>query len=218
MRAIIFGGTGMVGQGVLREGLLDERVEEILVVGRAKVGDESPKLRQLVRSDLSDLREVEDQLIGYDACFFCLGVSAVGMNRDDYRRTTYDLTLGIARLLAKVNPGSRYIYVSGAGTNADGRQMWAQVKGETENELLNLPLDAYMFRPGIILPLHGIKSKTRLYRGIYTVATPLYSVLKRLGTSIITTEEIGRAMIKVAANGVPNRILTNPEISLLAAG
>jgi uncharacterized protein YbjT (DUF2867 family) len=161
---------------------------------------------------------VEDQLIGYDACFFCLGVSAVGMNRDDYRRTTYDLTLGIARLLAKVNPGSRYIYVSGAGTNADGRQMWAQVKGETENELLNLPLDAYMFRPGIILPLHGIKSKTRLYRGIYTVATPLYSVLKRLGTSIITTEEIGRAMIKVAANGVPNRILTNPEISLLAAG
>jgi uncharacterized protein YbjT (DUF2867 family) len=218
MRAIIFGGTGMVGQGVLRECLLDERVEEILVVGRAKVGDESPKLRQLVRSDLSDLREVEDQLIGYDACFFCLGVSAVGMNRDDYRRTTYDLTLGIARLLAKVNPGSRYIYVSGAGTNADGRQMWAQVKGETENELLNLPLDAYMFRPGIILPLHGIKSKTRLYRGIYTVATPLYSVLKRLGTSIITTEEIGRAMIKVAANGVPNRILTNPEISLLAAG
>jgi uncharacterized protein YbjT (DUF2867 family) len=208
----------MVGQGVLRECLLDERVEEILVVGRAKVGDESPKLRQLVRSDLSDLREVEDQLIGYDACFFCLGVSAVGMNRDDYRRTTYDLTLGIARLLAKVNPGSRYIYVSGAGTNADGRQMWAQVKGETENELLNLPLDAYMFRPGIILPLHGIKSKTRLYRGIYTVATPLYSVLKRLGTSIITTEEIGRAMIKVAANGVPNRILTNPEISLLAAG
>jgi uncharacterized protein YbjT (DUF2867 family) len=208
----------MVGQGVLRECLLDERVEEVLAVGRTKVGDESPKLRQLVRSDLADLSDVTDQLVGYDACFFCLGVSAVGMNEGDYRRTTYDLTLGIARLLAKVNPGTRFVYVSGAGTNAEGRQMWARVKGETENELLTLPFEAYMFRPGIIQPLHGITSKTRLYRSIYTVATPLFSVLKRVSTSIITTEQIGRAMIAVAANGAPDHILANREIGLLAAG
>jgi uncharacterized protein YbjT (DUF2867 family) len=208
----------MVGQGVLHECLLDERVEEVLAVGRAKVGDESPKLRQLVRSDLADLRDVTDQLIGYDACFFCLGVSSVGMSEDDYRRTTYDLTLGIARLLAKVNPGIRFVYVSGAGTNADGRQMWARVKGETENELLTLPLEAYMFRPGIIQPLHGTKSKTRLYRSIYTVATPLFFVLKRVSTSIVTTEQIGRAMIAVAANGAPSHIVANREIGRLAAG
>jgi uncharacterized protein YbjT (DUF2867 family) len=220
----------MVGQGVLRECLRDERVEEVLVIGRAEVGGQSPKLRQLVRSDLADLGDVADQLAGYDACFFCLGVSAVGMSREDYRRITYDLTLSIARLLAAVDPGMRFIYVSGAGTNADGRQMWAQVKGETENALLALPFEAYLFRPGIIQPLHGITSKTRLYRSIYTVATPLFSILKRVGTSIITTEQIGRAMIAVAADGPVDdpednpadnpvdRILSNREIGQLAAG
>jgi uncharacterized protein YbjT (DUF2867 family) len=217
MRVLLFGGTGMVGQSVLRECLLDERVEEILAVGRTRLGDESPKLRQLVPADLGDLSDVADQLTGYDACFFCLGVSAVGMSEDDYRRTTYDLTLGIARLLAEVSPGSRFVYVSGAGTNADGRQMWARVKGETENELLTLPLEAYMFRPGIIQPLHGIKSKTRLYRTIYTVATPLFSILKRVSGSIITTEQIGRAMVAVAADGTPDRILDNRQIASLAA-
>jgi uncharacterized protein YbjT (DUF2867 family) len=140
------------------------------------------------------------------------------MSEESYRRTTYDLTLGIARLLAEVNPGIRFIYVSGAGTNADGRQMWARVKGETENELLTLPFEAYMFRPGIIQPLHGIKSKTRLYRTIYSLARPLFSVLKRVSGSIVTTEQIGRAMIEVAANGATNNILTNREIGLLAAG
>ncbi len=137
----------MVGQGVLRECLLDDRVEEVRVVGRSEVGDKSPKLRQLVLPDLGDLRDVTDQLTGYDACFFCLGVSSVGMSESDYRRTTHDLTLGIARLLAEVNPGARFVYVSGAGTNANGRQMWARVKGETEDDLLALPWDAYMFRP-----------------------------------------------------------------------
>ena len=218
MRVLLFGGTGMVGQGVLRECLLDERVEEVLAVGRAELDHEAPKLRQLVRPDLADLSDVADQLTGFDACFFCLGVSAVGMGEGDYRRITYDLTLGIARLLAELNPGGRFVYVSGAGTNAGGRQMWARVKGETENELLTLPLEAYMFRPGIIQPLHGIKSKTRLYRNIYTVATPLFSVLKRVSTSIITTEQIGRAMITIGADGAPNRILANREIGLLAAG
>jgi len=116
-----------------------------------------------------------------------------------------------------VNPEIRFVYVSGAGTNADGRQMWARVKGETENELLTLPFEAYMFRPGIIQPLHGIKSKTRLYRSIYTVATPLFSVLKRVGTSIITTEQIGRAMIEVAASGAPDHVLANREIGLLSS-
>src|SRR5690348_17404102 len=217
MKVLLFGGSGMVGQGVLRECLLDDRVEEVLAVGRVELDEGSPKLRQLVRSDLADLSGVRDQLAEYDACFFCLGVSAVGMKEDEYRRITYDLTLGIARLLAEVNPGSRFVYVSGAGTNAEGRQMWARVKGETENELLTLPLDAYLFRPGIIQPLHGIKSKTRLYRSIYTVATPLFSVLKRVSQSIVTTEQIGRAMVAVGVNGAPDRVLTNREIGLLAA-
>src|SRR5690242_20517319 len=216
MRVLLFGGTGMVGQGVLRECLLDERVEEVFAIGRAELGDASPKLRQLVRSDLADLSDAADRLVGYDACFFCLGVSAVGMGEEVYRRITYDLTLGIARLLTAVNPGSRFIYVSGAGTKVDSRQMWARVKGETENELLSLPLDAYMFRPGIIQPLHGIKSKTRLYRSIYTVATPLFSVLKQVSTSIVTTEQVGRAMVAVGANGAKERVLTNREIGLLA--
>ncbi|HXI56585.1 MAG TPA: epimerase, partial [Polyangia bacterium] len=175
MRIILFGATGMVGQGALRECLLDPDVSEVLSIGRTPVrrtavGPTDAKLREQVLADPGDLSSIEGQLVGYDACFFCLGVSSVGMTEAAYRRITYDLTLAAARTLSRLNPGMTFIYVSGAGTDSSerGRSMWARVKGQTENALLALPFKAaYMFRPGIIQPLHGIVSKTPLYRTFY---------------------------------------------------
>src|SRR5215470_865917 len=159
----------MVGQGVLRECLVDPRVAKVLVVGRSAVAVKHDKLAELVRADLTDFGAVADQLAGYDACLFCLGVSAAGMSEAEYTRITYDITLAAAQTLARLSPGSTFIYVSGQGTDSTerGRAMWARVKGRTENALLALPLKAVMFRPGLIRPLHGIKSKTRLYRMAY---------------------------------------------------
>jgi uncharacterized protein YbjT (DUF2867 family) len=161
MRVILFGTTGMVGQGVLRECLLDPRVEKVLSIGRSKSGERHPKLEE---ADISDFDSLD--LSAYDACFFCLGVSSAGMSEEDYRRVTYDLTLDVAKKIA--TPRMTFIYVSGAGTDSTerGRTMWARVKGATENALLKLPFKAaYMFRPGVIQPLHGISSRTTSYRG-----------------------------------------------------
>jgi uncharacterized protein YbjT (DUF2867 family) len=206
----------MVGQGVLRECLLDRSVEDVLTIGRNVTGESHPKLRELKLKDLFDFPSLGDDIAGYDACFFCLGVSSAGMREEDYRHVTYDLTLLIARTLAEQNPGMTFIYVSGAGTDSteQGRSMWARVKGQTENALLDLPLQAYMFRPGYIQPMHGIKSKTTLYRAIYAVVAPLYPVLKRLVPNVVTTnEQIGRAMIGVAASGAPKRVLVSRDIN-----
>ncbi len=209
----------MVGQGVLRECLLDPGVENVLVIGRTKIGNEHAKLRELVRADVADLAPVADELRGYDGCFFCLGVSSVGMNETDYRRVTHDLTLKVAETLAKLNPAMTFIYVSGAGTDSTerGRTMWARVKGATENALLRLPFKAaYMFRPGIIQPLHGITSKTRIYRLIYNVAGPLFLLLRRVAPAwVTTTEQIGRAMIQVVRNGAPQAVLESRDINAL---
>ncbi|MGA7649334.1 MAG: NAD(P)H-binding protein, partial [Thermoplasmata archaeon] len=164
MKVILFGATGMVGQGVLRECLLDPQVESVLSVGRSATGQQHPKLHEVVRGSLADLASIEDQLRGYDACFFCLGMSSAGMSEDDYRRVTHDLTVAAGQTLARLDPWMTFIYVSGAGTDSTehGRSMWARVKGRTENELLRMPFRAaYMFRPGVIRPLHGIRSKTR---------------------------------------------------------
>jgi uncharacterized protein YbjT (DUF2867 family) len=162
---------------------------------------------------------VASQLAGYDACFFCLGVSAAGMSEAAYARVTYDLTLAVAETLARLNPGMTFVYVSGMGTDASehGRVMWARVKGRTENALLRLPFrGAYMFRPGFIQPLHGIRSKTRLYRAVYAVTTPLFPLLKMLGPgAITTTEQVGRAMIAVARDGYPKRVLEQRDINAL---
>ncbi|MFF0861066.1 NAD-dependent epimerase/dehydratase family protein [Nonomuraea sp. NPDC003560] len=216
MRVIIFGATGMVGRGVLRECLLDERVTAVLTVGRSPTGTVHPKLRELLHSDLSDLSAVEDELSGYDACFFCLGVSAAGMSEQEYRRVTYDYTLAAGTTLARLSPSSTFVYVSGAGTDAHGRAMWARVKGATENALLALPFHAYMFRPGYIQPMHGVTSRTRWYRLAYVVAAPLYPLLRRLfPASVTTTERIGQAMITVAERGAPERILGPAAINAL---
>ncbi|MFF4193312.1 NAD(P)H-binding protein [Nonomuraea sp. NPDC001831] len=216
MRVIIFGATGMVGRGVLRECLLDERVTAVLTVGRSPTGTVHPKLRELTHADLSDLSDIEDELSGYDACFFCLGVSSAGMSEQDYRRVTYDYTLAAGTTLARLSPSSTFVYVSGAGTDAHGRAMWARVKGATENALLALPFHAYMFRPGYIQPMHGVTSRTRWYRLAYVVAAPLYPLLRRLfPASVTTTERIGQAMITVAERGAPERILGPAAINAL---
>jgi uncharacterized protein YbjT (DUF2867 family) len=218
MNVIIFGATGMVGQGVLRECLLDPGVERVLVIGRNAAGQRHEKLREILHRDLLDFSAIESELSGYDACFFCLGISAAGLNEEQYSHITYDITMSAAEALARLNPGMTFVYVSGAGTDSTerGRTMWARVKGRTENALLRLPLKAFMFRPGLIQPLHGIRSKTPLYRIFYSVSAPLLPILKRLfPRSITTTEELGRAMIKVAREGASKRVLETEDIKAL---
>jgi uncharacterized protein YbjT (DUF2867 family) len=209
----------MVGQGVLRECLLNPAVDEVLCVGRSAVGQTHPKLRELLAPNLLNPSAFESDLGGFDACFFCLGVSALGMKEADYRVLTFDLTLGVARTLGRLRPGMTFIYVSGAGTDGTehGRIMWARVKGETENALLRLPLKAVMFRPGLIVALHGIKSRTKLYRLIYSLGAPLWAPLGKLfPQSVTTTEKVGRAMLRVAQFGAPKTILEPRDINALA--
>jgi uncharacterized protein YbjT (DUF2867 family) len=219
MDVVLFGATGMVGQGVLRECLLDPDVRRVLSIGRGATGQQHPKLREIVRDNLFDFTDIASDLSGYDACFFCLGVSAAGKTEDEYRRVTYDITLAAATVLAQCNPGMTFIYVSGSGTDSTehGRTMWARVKGSTENALLRLPFKAaYMFRPAGIQPMHGETSKTRLYRVFYVIARPLMPLLKRLlPTYMTTTEQIGRAMIAAARNGAPTTILETEDINAL---
>ena len=215
MNVVLFGATGMVGQGVLRECLRDPGVECVLAVGRTATGKADPKLRELVRSDLRNYAGVEADLSGFGACFFCLGVSAAGMTEAAYRRVTYDLTLAAAEVLVRLNPGMTFVYVSGAGTDSSekGRAMWARVKGATENALLRLPFRAaYMLRPGLIEALHGIESKTPLYRRIYPFFRPFFPLLRRLfPRHITTTEELGRVMLVLARRGASKKILETPD-------
>jgi uncharacterized protein YbjT (DUF2867 family) len=219
MDVILFGATGMVGQGVLRECLIDPQVNRVLSIGRAATGQQHPKLREIVRGALFDFSDIEPALAGYDACFFCLGVSAAGKTEEEYGRVTYDVTLAAATTLARLNPQMTFIYVSGTGTDSteQGRVMWARVKGSTENAILRLPFKAaYMFRPAFIQPMHGETSKTRLYRLFYAITPLLFPLLKRLfPRSVTTTEQIGRAMIAAARNGAPKAILETEDINRL---
>lgn len=217
MRVILFGATGMVGQAVLRECLRDDGVEGILVIGRSSTGLTHPKLREIVQEDLFDFVDVPDaELHGYDACFFCLGVSAAGMNEADYTRLTFDLTLGWARVLARVNPTMTFIYVSGAGTG--GRAMWAQVKGRTEKALLALFPSAYMIRLAMLLPMNREVSKTRWTRITYALFRPLLPLVRVIAPgAVITTEELGRAMIKAVRQGESKRVLENRDLRTLGA-
>jgi uncharacterized protein YbjT (DUF2867 family) len=217
MRVLIFGASGMVGQGVLRECLMDPDVESVMTIVRSATGKRDTKLRELVYDNFLDFSPIEGQLSGFDACFFCLGVSVAGMSEEHYQRITYGFTLAAARVLVGLNPNMTFIYVSGAGTDSSerGRSMWARVKGRTENELLRLPFHAaYMFRPGVIVPLHGIQSKTRIYRVFYILLGPVLPLLKgRFPKYVTTTEQIGRAMLKVAKRGWPKRVLETDDIN-----
>lgn len=211
----------MIGQGVLRECLIDSDVAKVVTVGRRPTGQKHAKLSELVCPDLANLAPLEPQLTGFDACLFCLGVSVLGMTEEQYTRVTYDLTTSVAKTLVRTSPGLIFIYVSGAGTDSSerGRAMWARVKGRTENALQSLPFKAaYMFRPGAVMPLHGIRSATRWYNAMYLGLRPLYPILRRVApTMITTTERLGRAMLAVARRGYSGPILEMADINRLAS-
>ena len=221
MNVLIFGATGMVGQGVLRECLLDPNVQMVQAIGRTATGVQHPKLRDVVHPDLFHYEAIEATLSGFDACFFCLGVTSSGKAEADYDRVTYGITVAAAETLCPLNPQMTFTYVSGAGTDSSehGRIMWARVKGKTENALLWLPFAAaYMFRPGIIEPLDGIKSKTSVYQIFYTLGKPLLPVIRAIfPNQIVSTREVGRAMLTVARHGWPKRVLEIGDIRAAAA-
>lgn len=220
MKVILFGASGMVGQGVLRECLRDPDVEEVLVVVRNRIRRQHAKLREILHDDFSDFSTIESELAGYDACLFCLGVSSIGLDEARYREITYDITMAAAQILARLNPAMTFIYVSGSGTDSteQGRLMWARIKGKTENDLLKLPFKAaYMFRPAGVQPLHGIQSKTRWVNTLYHYARPLLGGLRRVAPgAMTTTEQLGRAMLKVAKSGYPRPVLESRDINAVS--
>jgi uncharacterized protein YbjT (DUF2867 family) len=211
----------MVGLGVLRECLLDPDVDAVLTIGRTPTDQQHPKLQQITHADLFDLSAIEDRLSGFDACFFCLGVTSVGKAEADYRHITYVLTLSVAKTLLRLNPELTFVYVSGAGTDGSGRNraMWSRVKGQTEMDLMSLPFRAaYMFRPAMIVPLHGIRSRTLLYRIAYLLTGPFLPMLyRRYPKQVTTTEQIGRAMLVAAKSGAPKQVLESIDINELGA-
>ncbi|HEU5041047.1 MAG TPA: NAD-dependent epimerase/dehydratase family protein [Gemmatimonadales bacterium] len=220
MKVLLFGATGMVGSGALLECLADPRVDAVVAITRSPTGRSHPKLREVIHADFFSYGGLAEEFAAADACFFCLGVSAVGLSEADYTRLTYDLTLAAARAVVAVNPRLTFCYVSGAGTDSTerGRRMWARVKGRTENALLALPFRAaYMFRPGFIQPVKGVRSKTGWYQAVYTLAAPLSPLLRRLiPAAITTTAHVGRALIEVAVTGYPKPILHPRDINALA--
>lgn len=220
MNVLILGASGMVGQGVLRECLLDDGVARVVTLGRSPTGQSHQKLREIVHGELLNLRPIQSQLTGLDACFYCLGASATGLSEADYTQINYVLTLSVAETLVRIDPDMTFVYVSGAGTDSSehGRTMWARVKGRTENALLRLPFKAaYMLRPGLIIPMHGIKSKTRLYRAFYLLLGPMLPLMKKLfPRSIITTEQLGRVMLRLARSGYSKPIVETADLAALS--
>ncbi|MFL6279830.1 MAG: epimerase [Vicinamibacterales bacterium] len=219
MKVIIFGATGMLGQGVLRECLLAPDVERVLAIGRSRTGVQHPKLHQIAHADLWHYEAIETELRGYDACFFCLGVTSAGMKEADYERVTYGIATAAADILCRNNPGMTFVFVSGAGadTSERGRIMWARIKGKTENAILRMPCKSYVFRPGVVQPVHGARSRTAAYRVLYSLTTPLLPLLRRMWPGyILTTEQFGRAMLAVARHGAPKPVLESSDINALA--
>jgi uncharacterized protein YbjT (DUF2867 family) len=220
LKVIIFGATGMIGQGVLRECLRDPDVERVLIVVRRPSGETHAKLRELVHDDFLNFDLVRTELAGYDACFWCLGVTSAGMTEGPYRRITHDFTIAAAKTLVAVNPQMTFVFVSAAGADSSerGRIMWARVKGATENAILKMGFKAaHVFRPAFVQPLHGITSRTRMYAAFYAVSGPLYpavqAIFPRLAT---TTEAAGRAMLAIARRGTSKAILDSRDINELA--
>jgi uncharacterized protein YbjT (DUF2867 family) len=220
VKPILFGSTGMVGKGVLLECLDSTDVGSVLVVNRQACGITHPKLKEIILPDFSDLSSLSGIVADYNACFFCLGVSAVGLSENEYHRITYDLTTRAAQALLQAHTDFTFCYVSGAGTDSSekGRIMWARVKGKTENALLAMPFrQAYMFRPGYIQPLRGIRSKTAGYQLFYTIFKPLYFLLKPFKSIVTDTTSLGKAMINTVTRGYSKKILESADINRLAA-
>jgi uncharacterized protein YbjT (DUF2867 family) len=213
MKVVVFGATGMVGQGVLRESLLAPDVEEVVAVIRTPTGVQHPKLREVTLTDFADLTPIRDDLAGADACFYCLGVSSVGLDEAEYSIISYDYPMAAARVFAEVSPQVAFVYVSGAGTDPDSRRMWSRVKGGAERDIIALLPNAYAFRPGIIRPTHGARSKTRFINSIYTATAPLLAVLERVAPKYVTSSDrLGRAMLQAARTGFPNRVVENADL------
>jgi nucleoside-diphosphate-sugar epimerase len=215
IKVIVTGATGMVGEGVLLECLANPAVDRVLVASRKPGGRSHPKLREVVVKDFFDLTPVEQEFAGYDACFFCLGVSSVGMSEEQYKHTTYDLTLSFAQLLAKVNPDMAFCYLTGKGTDSTekGPLAWARVKGATENALLRLFKRAYMFRPSLMQATPGQKNLKWYYKSMAWI----YPIGRALNPSrFCTLQEVARAMINAAARGAPKQILDVHDIVALS--
>jgi uncharacterized protein YbjT (DUF2867 family) len=216
INAIVTGATGMVGEGVLHECLLHPEVESVLVINRKPCGVSHPKLKEIIHADFFDLSAIESGLTGYNACFFCLGVSSIGMKEPEYTRISYTLTMNVAQTLSRLNPGMTFTYVSGAGTDGTekGRIMWARVKGKTENDLAKLPFRAfYAFRPAFILPTPGLKNALSFYKYVawlYPIVHPLFP------NSFGTLKEVGLAMINCVNRGPDKRVLDARDIAALA--
>ncbi len=215
MKVILFGGSGMVGQGVLRECLLDPGVTQVVSVVRTPTGQTNPKLWEVAHRDFRDFSAIETDLAGADACFYCLGVTSLGLSEEQYRAVTLDMTVAAAQTLQRVNPQMTFIVVSGRSTDSSeqGSVMWARVKGAAENAVLATFPNGYAFRPAMIQPLHGIKSKTRIYAVIYSILRPLLPVFARFPALFTTTEQIGRAMLRVARSGFSKRVLESEDIN-----
>jgi uncharacterized protein YbjT (DUF2867 family) len=218
MKVILFGSTGMIGQGVLSECLKDAGVESVLVINRQTCGITHPKLKEIIHTNLFDLSPISIGLAGFDACLFCVGVSSVGMKEADYNKMTYELTTKVAVTLLNLNKDMSFCYISGANTDntENGNTMWARIKGKTENELLSMPFrSVYMFRPGYIQPMKGVKSKTRLYRVMYSFLKPLYFLIKNIDSMVTSSETLGKAMIIAASTGYEKKILESKDINAI---
>ena len=220
MKAIITGATGMVGKGVLLECLDHNDVEQVLVINRNSLNITHPKLKEILHSDFSSFEEIKDEIAGYDACFYCMGVSSQGMKEEKYKHITYNFTMALAKVLYELNPEMTFNYVSGQGTDSSekGRSMWARVKGKTENDVLKMGFkDAYLFRPGGIIPLRGIKSRTKSYQFIYDYFMWLVKLIKFLAPkSVVNTTQIGHAMINSVLKGTDKKVLSPKDILELA--
>ena len=219
MKVLLFGSTGMVGKGVLLECFEDPRVEKVLAINRQPLGLAHQKLEEIIHPDFFNFSSLKDRMAEYDACFFCLGVSVAGLSEEAYKKVTYDLTLHVAQTLVSVNSGAVFCYVSGAGTDSSekGRAMWARIKGKTENALLQLPFKAaYMFRPGFIQPMKGVRSKTAWYNAVYIILKPLYFIFKSFKGFVTDSKSLGKAMIKVALSGYSKKIINSSDIYVLS--
>jgi uncharacterized protein YbjT (DUF2867 family) len=217
LNVIITGSTGMVGKAALIECLESPQVASVLVINRQSLGVSNPKLREIIHRDFFDLSAIQADLQGYNACFFCLGVSSVGISEADYHRITYDLTMHFAQ--AVHNPDMTFCFVSGMGTDSteQGKVAWANIKGKTENALARMPFKAtYAFRPGFIRPMKGVHSRTRLYAFFITLARPLFGLLEAFPKYTTTSAKLGQALIKSATQGYEKRVLESTDINILA--
>ncbi|MFJ8959510.1 epimerase [Lentzea sp. NPDC102401] len=212
MKIVVFGASGMVGQGALRECLLDPAVDSVVTVGRSPSAVADPKLRHVVHADFGDLSPIAADLADADACFYCMGVTSAGLSEAEYTPVTHDYAVEAARVV-----GGTYVYVSGEGADAESKTMWARVKGRTENELLALDRPVFVVRPGFIQPRHGITSRTRIYRYLYSWSSWLFPLLKKVAPKFVTsTDELGRAMVALAKGAQATRVLRSDEINRIA--